>query len=523
MAYRLQMAYRRQTALLRTAALAIACVAVAASAPPSSRLPDAAARAVASVSPETLRSYVSTLASDEFGGRGLGEPGNRAAEEYICKVLQDNGVAPAGVDASCYQPVAVYKPSPGTATTFKASFEDGRPAVALTVPDDLFPLFESGNATVTGPLVFAGHGIVAPDRSHDDYAGVNARDAIVLILDGAPANLAGDGTLHQKIEQAAAHGARGVLVVTGHLSDHRMAWPEPSASPPAYRLLAELEKSLPVAALSDEAARPIRKALADGARATGTLTPALPAEPLTMHNVLGMIEGRDPSHRGEMVVVGAHMDHDGTDAQGRIFNGADDNASGTAAVMAAAAAFARAAADGERPARAVLFALWNGEEKGSLGAEAFVMSPQPARRVIANLNLDMVGRHEEIPDPGNWRFSGMPKVQASASVNTLHVLGYSIAPDLAAELRDANGAVGLKLLEDYDVGAQDLLKRSDHWPFVEHGIPALFLTTGLHPDYHTPDDDTVRIDFGKLARVAQLAARAAWIVADGPAPTLKKR
>jgi Zn-dependent M28 family amino/carboxypeptidase len=114
-------------------------------------------------------------------------------------------------------------------------------------------------------------------------------------------------------------------------------------------------------------------------------------------------------------------------------------------------------------------------------------------------------------------------VQASASVNTLHVLGYSIAPDLAAELRDANGAVGLTLLEDYDVGAQDLLKRSDNWPFVEHGIPALFLTTGLHPDYHTPDDDTARIDFGKLARVAQLAARAAWIVADGPAPALKKR
>lgn len=515
--------YPLQMALRRTVALGFACLALASPAPSSSRLPDAAARAVARVTPETVRTYVSTLASDEFGGRGLGEPGNRAAEEYICKVLQDNGVTPAGVDASCYQPVPVYRPSPGTATAFRASFEDGRPAVALTVPDDLFPLSDSGNATVSGPLVFADHGIVAPDRGHDDYAGVNARDAIVLILDGAPANLADHGTLQQKLEQAAAHGARGVLVATDHVPDHRAAWPDNSASPPVYRLLSELQNSLPAAALSEHAARPIRRALADGVHVTGTLTPALPAEPMTMHNVLGLIEGRDPSRRGEMVVVGAHMDHDGTDAQGRIFNGADDNASGTAAVLAAAAAFARAAAEGERPGRAVLFALWNGEEKGSLGAEAFVTSPQPARRVIANLNLDMVGRHEEIPDPGNWRFAGLPKVQASASVNTLHVLGYSVAPDLAAELRDANDAVGLKLLEDYDVGAQDLLKRSDHWPFVEHGIPALFLTTGLHPDYHTPDDDTARIDFGKLARVAQLAARAAWIVADGPAPALKKR
>lgn len=515
--------YSLQMALRRTAALAIAWLALSAPGPLSSRLPDALVRAVDRVTPESVRTYVTTLASDEFGGRGVGDRGNRAAEEYICKVLQDNGVTPAGADASCYQPVAVYRPSPGTATAFTASFEDGSPAVALTAGDDLYPLPDSGNATVSGPLVFAGYGIVASDRHHDDYAGVDVRNAIVLLLDGTPANLHEYVTLHQKIEQAAAHGARAVLLVSDHVADHRLAWPDKSASPPVYRLLSEWQHALPIAALSEAAARPIRKALTDGVGITGTLTPALPAESVTIHNVLGMIEGRDPARRGEMVVVGAHMDHDGTDAQGRIFNGADDNASGTAAVLAAAAAFARAAADGERPARAVLFALWNGEEKGSLGAEAFVASPHPARRVIANLNLDMVGRHEEIPDPGNWRFAGLPKVQASASVNTLHVLGYSLTPDLAAELRDANAAVGLTLLEDYDVGAQDLLKRSDNWPFVEHGIPALFLTTGLHPDYHTPDDDTARIDFGKLARVAQLAARAAWIAADGPPPALKKR
>jgi Zn-dependent M28 family amino/carboxypeptidase len=89
-------------------------------------------------------------------------------------------------------------------------------------------------------------------------------------------------------------------------------------------------------------------------------------------------------------------------------------------------------------------------------------------------------------------------------------------------IRDANGAVGLTLQEDYDDGAQGLLQRSDQWPFLAHGIPALFLTTGLHPDYHTPADDTDRIDFGKLTRVARLAARAAWIVADGPEPHMKR-
>ena len=102
------------------------------------------------------------------------------------------------------------------------------------------------------------------------------------------------------------------------------------------------------------------------------------------------------------------------------------------------------------------------------------------------------------------------------------MLGYSYSRDLTAELRIANEGVGLTLLEDYDQTPQHLLERSDNWPFLEHGIPALFLTTGLHPDYHTPEDDTARIDFRKLTRVAKLAARMAWIVADSPEPRLKR-
>ena len=316
---------------------------------------------------------------------------------------------------------------------------------------------------------------------------------------------------------AQRHGAAGLIVVRPYLGDWRAMWPEhTSVRSASYRLFAPMRATpLAVAAISGAAATPILRAIDERRRLTAALTPDLVATPVTMHNVLGIVEGRDRKRRNEMVVVGAHLDHDGTDADGRIYNGADDNASGTAAVLAAAAAFARAAASGERPARPVLFALWNGEEKGSLGAEAFVAAPQPGRRVIANLNLDMVGRHEEVPDPNDWRFHGFPKIDPSTSLNTLHVLGYSYTPELAAMLRSANEAIGLTLQEDYDRGAQDLLHRSDNWPFLAHGIPALFLTTGLHPDYHTPDDDVARIDFGKLTRVAKLAARAAWIVADG--------
>jgi hypothetical protein len=511
----------------RMAAVALLCWLVSTPGPAAARLPEAAVRAFESIDADHLRSYVGTLASDEFNGRGVGDAGNRAAEEFICATLRLNSVTPAAIDGSCYQPVDVYRPVVGANAHLTISSDEGQVLVDLAIGHDFYPLPETGDATVTAPLVFAGHGMSAPQRFKvDDYARVDARGAIVLVRDGAPDKLVreGLGTVSDKLAAARAHGARGLIVISSYLPEYRTLWPEhPSVRTATYRLLAPLRATpTAVATMTEHAAAPIVRALEERRRLTAALTPDLTAAPVAMRNVLGIVEGRDPKRRHEMVVIGAHLDHDGVDADGRIYNGADDNASGTAAVLAAAAAFARAAANGERPARSVLFALWNGEEKGSLGAEAFVASPQPGRRVIAYLNLDMVGRREEIPDPDDWRFRGLPKTDVSTTGNTLHVLGYSYTPELAAILKSANEAVGLRLQEDYDDGAQGLLKRSDNWPFLVSGIPALFLTTGLHPDYHTPDDDTARIDFGKLTRITRLAARAAWIAADGAEPTLKR-
>src|SRR5205814_4321299 len=149
---------------------------------------------------------------------------------------------------------------------------------------------------------------------------------------------------------------------------HSVLPDHPSVRASTYRLLSDLRlHPAPLGTIPDKAAQPLVRALEARESLIAVFTPGLAAERVVVHNVLGLIEGRDPAHHDEMIVVGAHMDHDGIDAEGHIYNGADDNASGTAAVMAAAAALARAAAAGDRPARAVLFALWNGEEKGSLG------------------------------------------------------------------------------------------------------------------------------------------------------------
>jgi hypothetical protein len=461
-----------------------------------------------------------------MAGRALGQPGNRRAEVYAADALRRAGVPPA-VDGSYFHPVRVYQPTLGSGGRLRISRSDGRVVADLSIGRDFHPLPASGARSASGRLVFAGHGISAPALTHDDYAGTDVRGAIALVLDESPARIANDraiaereraelASLDRKIADATAHGAAGLVVVKGYLPEVQAAWPE-SRSPrdASYRLQPQPDHP-PVAAVSERAASPIRQALSGTDALQASLTPGVVVEPVTVHNVAGIVEGQDPA-RTEMLVVGAHLDHDGVDADGVIYNGADDNASGTAAVLEMAAAFARAAALGHRPRRAVVFALWNGEEKGSLGAEAFAASPRPARRIVANLNLDMVGRAEDA-DPADPRFHGFAKRSARESANLVHLLGYSHAPALARLVLAANEPIGLEIRQDYDRDAQNLIQRSDHWAFLRRGIPAVFLTTGLHPDYHTPADDAERIDYGKLVRITKLASRAAWLAADGDGP-----
>lgn len=496
---------------------------------PAALLPAAIEDAIQHVTAAELRAHVTILAADAFAGRGLGHPGNREAENYIVGALREAKVEPASLNYT--QPVEVYEPRLGAGGRLTISGTGTRLA-DLVVGPDFLPLPVSSDSPAEGPLVFVGHGISAPQLGHDDYATVNARGAVVLAVDDAPDPLRRSlklsiedrteiAAVTRKADDARAHGAAGLIVIKSHLGDSRYVWPDrPSVRAAAYRLYGPMrEAPLAVSAISERAADPVRRALEQRQSLRVALNPGVVAIPIVMHNILAIVEGRGGS--SEMVVVGAHMDHDGIDDAGRIYNGADDNASGTAAVLAMAAAFARAAAEGARPARAVVFALWNGEEKGELGAEHYAGHPIPARRIVANLNLDMIGRDEEIPDPADPRYRGFEKTAASQNKNVVHVLGYTYSPDLARVAELANDTIRLTIRQNYDHGAQGFIRRSDNWPFLQRGVPALFLTTGLHPDYHTPDDDTGRIDFAKLERITELAARIAWMAADGDAPRFK--
>jgi len=516
--------------LLRLVTVALLGLFTAAAPPLARPLPAAVEEAIQQVTAAELLQHVTVLASDDLAGRGLGHAGNQRAERYIADSLRSANVPPASTDY--FQPIEVYQPRLGPNGRLTV-IGTGAPLANLAAGSDFYPLPASGDQPVSGPLVSAGHGISAPELRHDDYARIDAQGAVVLVLDDVPEAIrrmtalssqdASDiASLQRKIADARKHGAVGLIVVRQYLADLRGVWPDrPSVRSASYRLFAPMRaERFAVAAMSERAAGPVQHALGDRKPLTATLTPGVIAQPVVMSNVLGMIEGRRPEDG--MVVVGAHLDHDGVDETGRIYNGADDNASGTAAVLAIASAFARAAGQGARPARAVVFALWNGEEKGSLGAEHFAGSPVPSRHIIANVNLDMIGRREEIPDPDDPRFRGFPRTAAAQSGNIVHLLGYTYSPDLARIVDQANDTIRLTIKEDYDRDSQGLLRRSDNWPFLQRGVPAVFLTTGLHPDYHTPEDDTDRLDFGKLERIAELAGRAAWMTADGDAPRFKR-
>jgi Zn-dependent M28 family amino/carboxypeptidase len=135
---------------------------------------------------------------------------------------------------------------------------------------------------------------------------------------------------------------------------------------------------------------------------------------------------------------------------------------------------------------------------------------------VANVNLDMIGRNEDVPDPSDFRFVGLSKTSASENTNTLHLLGYTYSPEFAALVRQENAAVGLTIKQTLDVSPQNLIRRSDQWSFLQQRVPAVFFTTGLHPDYHTPQDDVGRINFDKLQKVARLAFRVTWRLATDP-------
>jgi hypothetical protein len=458
---------------------------------------------ITELSSERYMKDVTFLARDEMKGRGSGTPELEIAADYIAEQFRLAGLKPAGENGTYFQPFEV---TTGAQLGNKNELVvDGAP---LKINNDFVPIMISNTAEFEGLLVFAGYGISAPELQYDDYAGIDVKDKIVVVLRHEPqennAQSKFDGTnftrhapFVNKAINARLHGAKGIIFISDPL--HR-----DEEVGPATRRIEFTDMGIPAIhakrATFERLLRAAGKDLAtiqrqiDGnlqpqsfelANARARVATEVVRMRRTVRNVIGALEGSDPVLKNEWVVVGGHYDHLGlgerdslTPSQvGQIHHGADDNASGTAGVIE----LARLAANDNREwKRSALFMAYAAEEIGLLGSAHFVNNPTvPIGAITSMINLDMIGR---------------------ITNNRVFVGGVGTSPNSRTAIEEINRAVGMQLdFSDSGYGS------SDHTSFNTKKIPVLFFFSGLHTDYHKPSDTYDKINAEGAIKVASLA------------------
>ncbi len=505
---------------------------------------------VSSINESDLRSSVSFLASDDLQGRGTGSPFGRITSRYLAHRFQLLGLEPAGDGDSYFQHFRLVQMELGQRNALEIRFPGGASPRNPELFAEFCPAPLSAKGFSRGPVVFAGYGIVAPELGYDDYDGLDVKDKVVMVVRHEPGEKDPEspflgvvatehGLTRRKILKAQERGAAGVLLAP-HVLDHterrkltrlaRYFWPEQGLTRRRYLEIWAEAVTIPVHYVSAELADSMletqgtnlkklqqkidqdhgpQSLILEGVEAH--LESDTVPHATDVRNVLATLPGVDPRFSGEVVVVGAHFDHLGAD-DAEVYYGADDNASGTAGLLEVAEAFSR---NSQGVRRSVLFAGWDAEESGLLGSYYYVArSSFPLERTVAMLQMDMIGRDEEVPDSQDRRFRGMEKQSAQQNRNSVNVLGYSRSSDLRERVREANRRVGLELRFRYDDHPMNLIRRSDHWPFLAHGVPVALFHTGLHPDYHRTSDTVDKLNFAKMEKVARLVYLTAWNTAD---------
>ena len=502
----------------------------------------APATGLESIRQDELRAKLTHFASPEFKGRGNGAPELDRAAEYLAAEFQRNGVTPAGDGKTFFQNFQMFTSRLGPGNELRSELGAGGRRV-FRIGEDYAPHWLSPDGSAQGSLVFVGYGVSAPHLGFDEFAGVNLKGKIAVAIDRNP-RITDDASpfnkLHRsdfaeigvKARRARESGAAGLIIVQ-HSADSGAVGMQGLAQMLGtdYPL-----KDIPMGSASNPDNPPIPVIMASSAagaelvpgiwqlqkRIEATLQPQvlevegvraslnvdLERTPFKARNVLGLIEGRDPTLRRELVVVGAHYDHEG-EFNGRIWPGADDNASGTVALLELAEAFSNARA---RPARSILLAAWAGEEKGLLGSRHYVTDPvAPLSRTIAMFQLDMIGRNEE--HGANPRL-GLERETSQQNENALNVIGSMFSADFRRSIEEANRRIGLVVKFRYDDTPEELLRRSDQWPFLKNRVPAVFVHTGEHPDYHQPTDTPDKINYPKLEKIVRLVYLTAERIAN---------
>ncbi|WP_417704801.1 M28 family metallopeptidase [Rheinheimera aquimaris] len=508
---------------LIVAALAFSAVTgcVSSTAPKSAAVQPAA-------SAKAIEAHMQFLASDELAGRETGSKEHEIASLYIATQLQALGLLPAGENGSYFQRVPLRKARLAQDSARFTLHVDGKDT-ELSYPKAFFtgPSMQYPQTDVTAPLVFVGYGLVSKEFALDDYAGLDVKGKIVVLLAGRPDSLPSEEAAHLnslKTKLAAERGAVGIITIHTpkqektrpyatsllYLNAPSMEWLQADGTPAdsypdlkagayvhpdaAAALFTKAEHSLAdIFTQLDNKQNPVGFELG----VTASLSRRSTHEPISSPNVIAMLPGSDPVLKDEYVVITAHSDHIGLAndlrTDDKINNGAMDNAAGVSILLETARLFA---ALPQAPKRSILFVVVTGEEKGLLGADYFANNPtKPIDKLVANVNLDMPVLLYPFADMVAFgaNHSSLGKVVERAAAKE----GIALSPDPMPE--------------------QAIFTRSDHYTLVKKGVPAVFLMTGFKSQdpaqdggkiwgsffakhYHKPSDDIPSLikDYGAI-------------------------
>jgi hypothetical protein len=485
---------------------------------------------VDSITPGELRMHLEFLASEELGGRYTLSPSFAIAARYLAAHLEAYGFKGAGDNGSFLQTFQVVSSKVDTAKSTLEITTGGGKATSYHFGDFYLPN-DGHNGEAQGTIVFVGQGVSSASQKHDDYSGLDVKGKIVLIAPGTPADVDSSQLEDNESGQGAAiaHGAVGIL----QLPPQRMldlmkskGFQERAASRESVRLARATEGKLPALSLGPALAeellttgglnlKSVYEAVSHKQRlqpqkldVSAKMTVATQLTRSTTQNVAAILEGSDPKLRNEYVVFSAHYDHLKTGPAGEIYPGADDDGSGTTAVLTIAHAMSL-----ERPRRSVLVMFHAGEELGLLGSQynTDYAPVVPLNQMVADLNIDMIGRSKKDGD-------NSLQDEHLTDANTVYLVGSNRISRELHQLSEETNAQFQKMKLDYHYNdpnePERIYFRSDHWNYAKHGIPIIFYFDGTSVDYHRPTDTLDKIDFSKLTKVTRLVFETGWRIAS---------
>lgn len=473
-----------------------------------------------------MKKHLSILASDEYEGRETGEKGQKMAAEYLANRFKELGLA-APVNGSYFQKFELNKTS---LAEFRIETLTGKIELSQNEIIVVNPLQGDKNDE-EHDIIFAGYGLEEEgDNGYSSYESIDVKNKIAVIMIGTPKgkeNLIPNEEARKSVylqmgfksKLAKEKGAKGVIFVTkkdeytlfdemyGHyFKDPKWSVPsnvEKKEDKPEFLMALSTTDKLPnLLGYTDKKwKKAFKKWNKKGKNIVGAKAKVyseMKVEKVETENVLGFLEGTDKKE--ELIVITAHYDHIGI-IDGKIYNGADDDGSGTTGVLELAEAFSLAKKEGNTPRRSILFMLVTGEEKGLLGSSYYSENPVfPLKNTVSNLNIDMIGRmdkdHKDDP-------------------NYVYIIGSTMLSTELHELSEMSAkmyAPNVKL--DYTYNDKDdpnrFYYRSDHYNFAKHDIPVIFYFNGVHDDYHQHTDEVDKIHFGKMQEITRLIFSTAW-------------